>query len=1166
MSRNSYNQMYMTYMTPLQYNFSELVTKLDNFNYNNNKIIQTMIIDGKNLNSPIVRDRKSLPEMSAKFPASPMRHLQHVKPVRKASNMFGQEVEMHDYADDTDNKLNPAGKLRFDDEEKENIQVNIQGPSNRKRKASTSSSQHAFRSASLRASRVFSSNTGKKRSIANRASTLTNLSQIKKTRSVRSEKRQKRGGKVSRKKGGTLPPLPPIPIIDALSILHHFDRFHDFGVKFTQLNDDNGSMVINAELQNIYNSFKHSQESAIVNQLLSKVVTDKGQPLDDIIINIKIYFEDHMEVVRKDEIIKKEVNKVISQYVFKNDGDTRDNNYLEDIGLTTVPSWKTFQKSILKKIAHSVEPFEKTWDPHGKQESEFAVDFCKQDTVSASVSRVHSIYNEHKQAGNDQNHYAFREFTKKHFNISFECDGFQYKGIKLKLVKANDEYFTKLQNQYANLVAFINGKTDASKPPMLSFNNRERAIIMYSSGFSIQNIKDVIQKLKEFINIQRKKDADENLVIDINSLLLKGKMSDSNKYDYKKYLILLLISVTYLANTCKLDIKDISAILYDLKKSGDWGQALYCKKYNTLNVGRKRACFISGDILAAFYSILNDVPTILSGEKQDKPSEKKHDQIRIYIGNSDLDINYIKNIVQIFVKNNVFSLMQSIAVNDSEYMQEVNNIIKRLGDVEKHIHKQDENLPININVNTNPAIFFNIILVADNNNILSSLMDIIKDNVFIPVLNIFKNYIIKQRREFNGLDVVMENLPHSIISSFEIKRLEMQNKYESMIRQQHGNSKKANAIYVKACYEGVTLFKKHLELFCDALYLIYVFFIDRSIYTALNNFATNILKYMAVPKHFLKDDNRYASPPRNKKGNFLQMSSANNNYLKDVLLSEIQTTVAQNGRKSKSKSKKDDDGEADIREKIKVQFQGKLKNMYSLLLKDMIDILSCIKFNIIDNIRQKEFWNIFKPMFEFIYIDMKNAVNADIDDTYKEIQAYRLTEDELDAINILFVEIKELAQKPGIHFPIITKYATFVKKSILSLEQDLLNDTNIKEFLKRRTYNERARLLIIRYNKFKEGKQPDDILRLLRSSKSTKEVKKIKNIVTSLQMLPFDYISTDRGIQLESIYNELNIKNVYNASDDDTKHLSIYDVFPLQDLQYIKEQIEIIFDLVKTDW
>ena len=96
----------------------------------------------------------------------------------------------------------------------------------------------------------------------------------------------------------------------------------------------------------------------------------------------------------------------------------------------------------------------------------------------------------------------------------------------------------------------------------------------------------------------------------------KYEVAESQWSDKKDRINLVIEGLNkYLVKNSGVTNKDLTKILLDMKKTGDWGQVKWVSEYNEKNSNIKKTMLISGDKLCALFSIFNDNPTLFGGTK-----------------------------------------------------------------------------------------------------------------------------------------------------------------------------------------------------------------------------------------------------------------------------------------------------------------------------------------------------------------------------------------------------------------------------------------------------------------------------------------------------------------------------------------------------------------------
>jgi hypothetical protein len=201
-----------------------------------------------------------------------------------------------------------------------------------------------------------------------------------------------------------------------------------------------------------------------------------------------------------------------------------------------------------------------------------------------------------------------------------------------------------------NLALFYINKSIGLKHNLTFIENRG------PSFNSIEILKIFIKNLLEILK------SPANLNAEMNNFLNINLDTDASITDIRHAIVHHMIAYIYYcyeepAATPEVKIKNIIEILFDLKKSGDWGQALFCSEYNNLNKFNNKECFfVTGDRLAAVRSILtNNVKTIFPIEYKllsNITTKKKKSILSLYRNNFTLTF---ENFME-YINDNIFSL------------------------------------------------------------------------------------------------------------------------------------------------------------------------------------------------------------------------------------------------------------------------------------------------------------------------------------------------------------------------------------------------------------------------------------------------------------------------------------------------------------------------------
>jgi hypothetical protein len=730
---------------------------------------------------------------------------------------------------------------------------------------------------------------------------------------------------------------------DIIKVWHLFDTKHDFGVKYNITSPNKINNIQTSEsIKNLYKDFveKSLQESSIANELLLYARNKRDNKIKNNLFNLKIYYKknasDMFELKKKAFIIHKDVPKTVGQFLFKNKSK---NNcfYLQDIHINNISStaWQSFELNILKAVSNKVVPFEKLWDPLiSKVPADTSDDYpCKHS--AKTLDRVNAIYNRIAQTQDIENELAFRNLTKEYLNISFECANNVYKGITFILMKSNGSDADTIRTQYANLISYINSKD-------IEFNvfnkNNKICITANINGFNIENIKETIKYMEN-----------KGLLIHSN-LTNKEYLKQYNKYDSIKTLILFFICHIYLK---KLEPDVVKAILYDLKKSGDWGQALYCK-YMNIQDKNTTTCFVSGDMLSAFYSVLQDTPTII-GSSRPKNEEEEYNQLQIYTGDKEFSFAYIENVIVSYMKNELlYTLKQYKDMHQSmqDYIGQIeaqwDNYISQLSNFLQPSNFQQISKD-NITFEQYPKMFFDLIVKSKEIAYREPSQDVIKQILvqFIELYNHIWEFF-KSIKPNERLGDYIDNFGAMIIKYYDNEREKIFKSTQSAFSGINVTDKIA---VQKACYDGMNVFKDALNYCSDILYIVYVFIIhenvddpmdiegektqNKDIYHVINQFAKNMLYYLTTTKAFIKQnpDIKMGRSPFNLRDMLPELNNPHSSLLRDILQKDSQSRNVNNAR-----------------EKALQEFQN-IYSYYEMMLYDIQDLIGSIQYDIIDKVR-----------------------------------------------------------------------------------------------------------------------------------------------------------------------------------------------------------------------
>ena len=347
---------------------------------------------------------------------------------------------------------------------------------------------------------------------------------------------------------------------------------------------------------------------------------------------------------------------------------------------------KKFHHNLYNKIGEQLFPFENAFDPHAS------------NTITINPSNIK----------------VFREITETNFNykppvrylpdtkktdymFAVKNNVNNYLGFDIIQEGVTNNYFPCIILKKYNDVKMNNFNKYKNKifdPSLTHFNtipnSLNPAIIDYNFcslsphlGSSVQfYIDSILNNFKHtyikytcssFTNIPILKEYIKRLIVIYNNspnikddfdALLKEKDDEFDTKPYPGKIILhFIIGYLYYCNDkdpfndAKQIIKEIIEILFDLKKAGDWGQALFCSEYNKKeNINKKDCFFVTGDKLAAVRSLLcTNVKTILPVDYKflsGVTTNRKRSIITLYRNRFDLTFKRFVN----YIETSIFTL------------------------------------------------------------------------------------------------------------------------------------------------------------------------------------------------------------------------------------------------------------------------------------------------------------------------------------------------------------------------------------------------------------------------------------------------------------------------------------------------------------------------------
>ena len=285
---------------------------------------------------------------------------------------------------------------------------------------------------------------------------------------------------------------------------------------------------------------------------------------------------------------------------------------------------KSKNKTVFSKIANIIKPFENGYDPHPSND----IIIESQEEYDTFVNIVDKNFNTPIISSlNDEYNYSTINAVRKYINFSLTYYNNQSTPNKyLPIIILKNFDIMKLprvfRDKYINIalsdnvIKYSNDCSFYETYTIHGFNNISLTtlnnIIIYTKSFNERlKLKDYINTLTSYITLTP---ADINTYMEtvIDELTSHSKSVDAD-FVIRFIIIHCFYNRINIINEIE-SVKEIIDILYDLKKSGDWGQSLFCSKYNSIKESNE-CFFTSGDKLSAARSILaGNVKTITASD------------------------------------------------------------------------------------------------------------------------------------------------------------------------------------------------------------------------------------------------------------------------------------------------------------------------------------------------------------------------------------------------------------------------------------------------------------------------------------------------------------------------------------------------------------------------
>lgn len=451
---------------------------------------------------------------------------------------------------------------------------------------------------------------------------------------------------------------------ELLSILHLFDRKHDFykeqslrnfinndtykqlnqilhlnqpsNIKYTNdfnNNKDFEDKILLDALENIINNTFITNTNGF-NTLAFIDLKDVKNKLEYYYLNILQPEIDTTSRINIDFIYDK-IADIIKDFWKLND--INNTFYLLDIDVNAInqnSELNHFNRNIYSKIANKrLHPLEDVFDPHPSN------NIVINNPSDADLYREITNINFNSAVDNS----AIRNNTRKYINITYYKDATDN---YYQTIIFNDDNINTMQ--FYTTFANINmGGTNNFLVKIITPEGKH-GIYFKDSFNEIGILSDQIEKLIYYYDNNNKVGFETDYNKDANINISNKSIEDIIVEILVKYLY-----YNYKDNSGNFQtvIEGIINILFDLKKAGDWGQSLFCAKYNELKPTQE-CFFVSGDRLSALRSILTaKTKTVFMSKYKAINKSHAHNILSLFKNNNKFNF---KNFIEYF-KNNIYS-------------------------------------------------------------------------------------------------------------------------------------------------------------------------------------------------------------------------------------------------------------------------------------------------------------------------------------------------------------------------------------------------------------------------------------------------------------------------------------------------------------------------------
>ena len=477
-----------------------------------------------------------------------------------------------------------------------------------------------------------------------------------------------------------------------LSILHILDRKHDFAsvsspkvkdyIVETAIKNIETLLGVNSKFKNeMLKMYSNSgMEKKILIYTIDKIIDgsyientdsyvnfsfiDRGENDDLDVYNLKT----KRSPINYGSIIDEhqKIAKIIKDF-FKYSDNT--NKYIYDINLTHTFS-TDLHDAFYRELGEQLFPYENAFDPHSSEKIEVPIGYESiYEGITNSNFNVFEVQEYLSAIRNKTRDYlGFEYYNSITYNKYYPAIYFKdniINDVDIKIFydiiqkSAGGDYYEEINS---NL--FIYYKSSIKRLGFYyvkSFNN-------------VSNIKEIIDTL---LTIKENNNINNGMINKYKKSTTIEELKKKKSNDALFYLLITYLYYSYANKAtnllddieCGNIITNIIDILFDLKKAGDWSQALFCSKYNNLpSISTRKDCFfVSGDFLASIRSIMStNVKNLFTADYKtiNSTSEiKENNMIGLFKNMENITYKELSNIII----QNIFS---------EEFYNQYANIIK----------------------------------------------------------------------------------------------------------------------------------------------------------------------------------------------------------------------------------------------------------------------------------------------------------------------------------------------------------------------------------------------------------------------------------------------------------------------------------------------------------